>query len=146
MKRKKAQDVFNDSEFLLGTKTTFRKTFPEIKVITVEIEETGEGVYHSYQPLHFDKKSIGEFINCSNPLCYNGGFRIGRIICDMVSEKETDKEDSAFCQGNQGSPQGRKTYKKCLNCFDYKIHIKYRELKKLRKKKTVRKRKSKAAE
>lgn len=33
--RKKAQDIFIETNFMFGTKTTFEKAFPEIENITI---------------------------------------------------------------------------------------------------------------
>jgi len=125
--RKKAQDVFNETNFVFATKTTFEKAFPEIKNINVEVKETGNGTYNSSRTSHYSKEYIGEYVNCSNPACYNGGFRLGGIIREMVYKKETEREGSAMCQGNEGSPKGRKIYRKCWNDFSYKIQIEYIE-------------------
>jgi len=123
--RKKAQDVFNETNFVFATKTTFEKAFPQIKDISVEITESGVGVYHGHGTSHYNKHNLGEYINCSNSLCYNGGFSIGTIIREMVYKKEQEREGTAICQGNEGSPKGRRIYRKCLNLFTYKIYIDY---------------------
>lgn len=122
--RKKVQDVFNKTEFVFSTKTTFEKAFPQIKDISVVVTESGVGVYGN-DLSYYNKQHLGEYIKCSNSLCYNGGFSIGHIIRDMVHNKEVDKESSKLCQGNEGSPKGRRIYRKCLNIFKYKIHIDY---------------------
>jgi len=122
--RKKAQDIFNETNFVFATKTTFEKAFPEIKDINVEVKETGTGTYNS-RISHYNKESSSEYINCSNPICYNGGFKLGNIIREMVCKKETERQGSAMCQGSEGSPKGRKIYRKCWNGFSYKIQIEY---------------------
>jgi len=123
--RKKAQDVFNETNFVFATKTTFEKAFPEIEKISVEVTESGYGVYSNFRTSHYSNHNIAEYINCSNSSCYNGGFSIGTIIREMSYRKETEREGTAICQGNEGSPKGRRIYRKCLNSFEYKIHIVY---------------------
>lgn len=131
--RMKAQDVFNKTEFVFGKKTTFSEAFPEVKNITLEIEEDGKKpTYYSHLPDASVKKRVyrkdnfpGEFVNCSNPLCYNGGVRIGLIIDSMTSSKDTKYEKVFFCQGYEGSPKGRKRYRDCINRFKVKITIEY---------------------
>jgi hypothetical protein len=126
--RKKAQDVFNETDFLFQSKTTdFDKAIPGIEDILVDVTETGKGVYYSVYPSRYTKNNISEFINCSNRLCYNGGFRIADIIREMVYQKATNKEGSVGCQGKEGSPQGKRTYGSCYNKFKYKIQIKYKQ-------------------
>ena len=122
--RKKAQDIFNETNFVFSSKTTFEKAFPQIKDISVVVTEMGTGVRGNYSR-SYNKHYLSEYINCSNSLCYNGGFSIGSIIRDMVYKKEIDKEGSEMCQGNEGSPKGRRIYRKCVNIFKYKIHIDY---------------------
>lgn len=125
--RKKAQDVFNDTNFIFTQKTTFEKAFPEIENISVTVNETGEGPYRGSGTSQYGKTSIGEFINCKNTKCYNGGFNIGDVIRELVFKKETESEGTAFCQGYEGSPKGRKKYEDCENYFTYKVKIEYRK-------------------
>lgn len=123
--REKAQDVFNKSDFVFSSKTTFEKAFPNVEECTITVKESGHGAPSwNHGVSHY--KNPGEYLNCSNPLCYNGGFNIGSTIREMVSKKETAKEDSAICQGYEGSPKGRRKYRKCVNFFKYTIAIKYR--------------------
>jgi hypothetical protein len=123
-RRDKASDLFKYSVF--GTKVPFREAFPEIADIVVEINETGEGLHGGVSKRKLGPDSIGEFVNCSNPICYGGGFNLVDIIREMVSKKETEREDSRLCRGNEGSPKGRRIYRKCFNMFEIKINIKYR--------------------
>lgn len=134
---KKAQDVFNETNFVFATKTTFEKAFPEIKNINFEVRENGKGTYNNGRTSHYCKIDISEYVNCSNPICYNGGFSIGAIIREMVYKKETDREGSTMCQGNEGSPNGRKIYRKCWNDFSYKIQIEYYNKEELQDEKQV---------
>lgn len=125
--RKKAQDIFNETNFVFAQKTTFEKAFPQIKSISVEVAESGEGIYQGQRKSHYSSYNLAEYINCSNSACYNGGFSIGAVIREMVYKRETDKEGEAICQGNEGSPKGRRIYRKCLNNFSYKVHIDFVE-------------------
>jgi hypothetical protein len=119
--RKKAQDIFNESEFVFSRKVGFDEAFPEIDDITVEVTEDGHGVYKDINKRIYSKGSIGEFINCSNPLCYNGGFSIGSIIREMIRNNETLKEVSELCRGNEASPKGKRIYRKCVNFFHINV-------------------------
>lgn len=123
--RKKAQDVFNDTNFVFAEKTTFEKAFPTIREISIEVTESDNGMFRRSRTSHLNKHNIGEYANCSNPMCYNGGFNIGGAIREMVSKNEVEREGSDMCQGYEGSPKGRKRYRRCWNEFAYKIHIEY---------------------
>ena len=107
-------------------KATFAKAFPEIEQCIVEVQETGHGVSGWIQDDVRRYTNPGEYINCSNPVCYSGGIKLGRPIRDMVRARETETEGSKLCQGSERSTKGRRIYRKCTNFFKYKITIKYR--------------------
>ncbi len=124
-KRKKAQETFEESNFVLGQKTEFEAAYPEVEACLVAVEEFGLGVHawEKGQPRGY--RNPGEYIDCHNPLC-NGGFQIGSIISEMVRKRETSKEGVAYCCGQEGSPKGRRVYGRCKNSFQYKVTITYK--------------------
>jgi hypothetical protein len=124
--RKKASDVFRDSNFLLSKKVSFEEAFPEIKDISIEVTEKGKGVMPEFNTMIYSN-NIGEFINCSNDVCYNGGFSIGEIIREMIASGQSELDTTKKCQGYEGSPKGRKRYRSCLNYFKIKVSIIYKE-------------------
>ena len=123
--RKKASDVFNESNLMLGPKVGFDEAFPEIEDVTVEVKENGEGVHGSGSRI-YRKGQFGEYIDCSNPLCYNGGFSIGSILREMVRNRQTELEESRKCQGYEGSPRGRCVYRDCWNSFEIRVSVKFK--------------------
>jgi len=126
-RRKKASDLWKEREPVFGEKVTFKKAFPEIKSIRVEVEERGYTGRYDDEPFFraYDESSLSEYIDCSNPLCYGGGFSIGRIIRDMVGEKKTHNETIEVCQGYEGSPKGRVEHRPCINSFNVVVDIEY---------------------
>ena len=122
-RRQKASDVFRGANLLLGRKVTFAEAFPEVANMTVQVTETIAG--SGGTPQRFGIGSVGEYVDCTNPLCYNGGFRIGGVIRDMVSKRETSREGSDLCQGYEGSPKGRKNYGPCDRYFKWVISLQY---------------------
>lgn len=125
-KHMKASDVFNSHQPFYGEKSTFAKAFPTIEKLTVEVTEVpshfspgGKSVY--------DEKSVGEFVNCTNTQCYNGGFKLGSIVREMVHVKQAEWSGSKRCQGYEGSPKGRKRYRSCWHDFEISIAITYRD-------------------
>lgn len=126
--RKKAGDLLRESIPLFGRKTTFAEAYPQIEDIEVEVEETGRGVESWSRSRRYAKEYLpGEFVNCSNPMCYGGGGQLGLYLHGMVSGKKTELEESALCSGNEGSFQGRRVYRKCLNLFRLKIKVTYKD-------------------
>lgn len=127
--RKKASDVFRESKYLFVKKVPFKEAFPEITDLEIRCKETGNLRYsfeNERQHYYSIENEPGEYIDCSNPFCYNGGFSIGRIIRGMVRNRETKQEGSEICQGYEGSPKGRRKYRDCLNFFQYTVIIKYK--------------------
>lgn len=123
----KASDLFRDSTPVIGSKGMLGDVYPEIKDITVEVHESGDGVDSWNKDRTYDKNYFpGEFVDCSNPSCYGGGFQLGSYLAQMVRERQTDLEDAKTCRGNEGSPKGRRIYRSCLNTFKFKIKIKYK--------------------
>ncbi len=132
----KASEVFRNSEHFfsnLSSKVTFSEAFPEINDIKVEVIETSEPKtnemlkeekYQKNKVIY--EKLIGEFIDCSNKFCYNGGFSIGEIIREMVSIKQTLIEGHLKCQGYEGSAKGKRRYRSCVHCFYFHVEIKYK--------------------
>jgi hypothetical protein len=126
-KRQKASDVFAETNFFLGEKVGFEAAFPQIEDLIVEVEEKGDGVPWDGKQYRYGKTTGGEYVNCSNPRCYNGGFHLGGIIRSMISQKQTNLETSTICQGQEGSPKGRRIYQECMNYFKIKVSITYKQ-------------------
>lgn len=124
--RKKASDIFRETNFVFSKKGPFKEAFPEIESATVEFSEKGQGVFRGSGPSVRTEKNLGEFIDCHNPVCYDGGFNIGEILRDMTARRETERSVQRTCQGYEGSPKGKKKYRGCLNSFDVKVSIRYK--------------------
>jgi len=124
--RKKASDVFRDTNYMFSKKVSFNEAFPEIEELKAVVVESGEGV-RDWNRERYYSKGTGEYINCSNYLCYNGGFSIGNILREMVRTGETHTKKSQICQGYEGSPKGRRKYRDCMNFFTITIDITYKK-------------------
>ena len=124
-KRQKASDVFRETDFFIAKKSGFDEAFPEIASLSGKVEEDGDGVSSLLRVRHLSK-GTGEFFDCSNPRCYNGGFSLGSILRSMVASGATHKEDTLFCQGYEGSPKGRRRYRDCMNSFRVAVNVEYR--------------------
>ncbi len=129
----KASDVFWEQKHFFEPTDDFEKAFPQIADIEVCIEERGElGPF--FDPRHPTNLSVyrrgnlgrlGEFVDCSNPRCYNGGFRFGDILRLLSYKREEEYEATEFCQGYEGSPKGRVKHGPCDNRFDLRIRLKF---------------------
>lgn len=129
-KRMKASDVFQKTEFLLSKKVSFGEAFPEIEDLTVEVEEISDLVWgapaQGGKRVYCKERFPGEYVNCSNSRCYDGGFSLGGIIREMVARQATDNESMESCQGYEGSPKGRKRHRDCDHAFKIKVSITYK--------------------
>lgn len=132
----KASVVFWSAERPFVSPTNdFHKAFPEIADFEIRVEERGElGPF--FDPEHPTNVSVfrpdnagraGEFIDCRNPRCYNGGFQLGGILRNLVYARTEEYETTEFCQGYEGSPKGRVKHGPCDNRFYLKIRLKFRD-------------------
>ena len=124
--RQKAPDVFRGAEFLFSEKTSsFEKAFPQILELTVKIEErNGNG--HPCRAYGINRTNVSEYIDCSNPLCYNGGISVGQILRNMAWTKAIrHEEEYRRCQGYEGSPKGRRRYGPCSQSFRIVAEVTY---------------------
>ncbi len=124
--RKKAMDIFNESNPVFAKKTTFEGAFPSIEDVKILVKESGNGVYGGALSYTLSKSTASEYVNCSNPLCYRGGFSIGSMLREAIMHNQTHIEKSGICQGNEASPKGKRIYRKCLNFFTVVIDITYK--------------------
>jgi len=125
-RRQKASDVFRESNFLLARKVTFAEAFPEIETLRVEVQESPRYARYGGEPATYTQDTIGEYVDCSNRLCWNGGASVGSVIRGMTHERKTEESVQRSCQGREGSPKGRRQYGICGNFFKVKVQIKYR--------------------
>jgi hypothetical protein len=126
--RMKASDVFRETAYVFSKKVPFEEAFPEIKDFRIEVQTLSEGSkFVDYISVYTMQNKPGEYIDCRNPLCYNGGFSIGQILREMVRKKQSDYEGSALCQGYEGSPKGRRQYRSCTSHWKVKVHVNYKE-------------------
>ncbi len=140
--RKKPPDTSPETNDLFSNKVSFNEAISETEDIFIEAKEfesslrkpeydieweKAMGSYSSYPRVHrYSKNHLpGENINCSNALCFNGGFSIASIVKTMISKKETFKEGKEHCKGYEGSPKGKRKYRDCTHQFEYKVTIKY---------------------
>jgi len=125
--REKASDVFRNTDFLFSKKGTFAESFPMIEDIKVIVKRGGHyGVSEWNKEEHYGT-NVGEYVDCSNPTCYNGGFSVGNFVRMMIASEQTHFEKEYIsCQGYEGSPKGKRRYRSCTNHFAVVIDIKYK--------------------
>jgi hypothetical protein len=125
-RRPKASELFQSRPNVFNKLgRSFENAFPSIDDVTVELTETGAGRWNGVSR-KLGKAALGEFIDCHNPLCYNGGFSVRQILREMISENKTELETTRLCQGYEGSPGGQRIYRPCVNHFNIQVRLKYK--------------------
>jgi hypothetical protein len=126
-KRQKASEVFANTNWAFRAPGTFEQAFPNISDCRIEVTFDGRNPLGGPDVRIYNRDNAREFIDCTNPLCYNGGFSLGDLLRRAESEGKTDVEDGyMFCQGYEGSPKGRRNYGPCGASVKVKGTIAYR--------------------
>lgn len=124
--RKKASDIFRETEYVFSQKASFKDAFPNIKNLEIRAKEVGGGPGRMPPTSVYDMQRLpGEYIDCSNPICYGGGFSIGGILREMTREGKTDYNGTKVCKGYEGSPKGRKRYRSCSTFWEVEVNLEY---------------------
>lgn len=120
--RKKASDVFRESNYPFAKKVTLGEAFPMIADIQVQAKEID---YGNVVAAHW---SGGKFVDCTNPLCFNGGFSVQSCVRAMVNDGAIREKFTGLCQGYEGSPKGRRKTRACMHAFEVEIEIEYKDV------------------
>jgi hypothetical protein len=127
-KRQKASDVFRDATYVFSRKVPFEEAFPQIDDLRVQVRESSIGRTEPIRTSTYTTVNPpGEFVDCSNPLCYNGGVSVGSVIHAAVRDRKTECTETHGCQGYEGSPKGQRRYRSCLHTFEVTVNIRYKE-------------------
>ncbi len=100
-----------------------RQIFPGIASLDLTIRQDTSGYYlqHDWQrEQRFTKANIPIHFACANSRCQQGGLNLQRIV--LFSEPG---EFSLSCQGQEGSPKGRRPGNPCDNQFNITLSITY---------------------
>jgi hypothetical protein len=91
-KRDNLSDHFAKGRLLFNKKgASFADVFPTIASVNVIVEIDYRDIRgrRLKETTQFDASNLpGQFINCSNPGCSDGGFSIGEVLRKMVIEKQ----------------------------------------------------------
>jgi len=125
-RRQKASDVFRQSTPFFGGKVPFSQAFPQLEKAEVHVKTFDQWLGQT-KTWFRNQDYLGEFFDCDNHLCYNGGFNIGEVLRAMVRERQEELSGTASCQGYEGSPKGRRKYGRCFRRFEYTVKLTYKE-------------------
>jgi hypothetical protein len=119
-------------ELLGGTTSSFGNAFPDLEEALIQYHETGDGVetVRGFPPpgTYTNPHRVPEQrMRCSNDRCKRGGFDIEYEIRSMVYGKATDREFVLHCEGDEGSPKGRKKGERCMDMLHVRLKLKYKD-------------------
>jgi len=125
-----ASDISQNTGFMFSERGSFAEAFPSIEDIQVVVRRS---VNHNIAGLsteeHYERyrKNVEEYIDCTNPMCCNGGLSIGNLIQKMIASNQTNlQKDYIPCSGYEGSGDGIGRHHRCINYFGVRIAIKYK--------------------
>lgn len=127
-KRPKASELFAKEDNLVfrGKKVPFAEAFPNIVDFQIEVKRPREGTRGKIETLTYNPRNPpGEYVDCTNEICYGGGFSLGKILREMVERRETERKTSEICKGNKASPKGHRKYGVCTTLFEVQISLEY---------------------
>jgi hypothetical protein len=118
---------------VLGGTSTFDKAFPDLAEALIQYYEIGDGIEGSrgFPPpgTYTNPHQVTEpRMRCSNKRCKRGGYDIEQEIRNMTYGKVTDREFILRCEGDEGSPGGRKKGNSCMNMLHVRLKLKYKDV------------------
>lgn len=113
--------------FLGGEPTTFKNVYPKIESLTAEVFQHGDVEREHQKHQTFNESNVPADIPCGNPRCRQGGFSMQRLIDFVVCSDKTEHEDTMHCEGQEGSPKGRRKGDPCMNYIKVKITLRPKE-------------------
>jgi hypothetical protein len=104
----------------------FDRRYPTVASATVRVSEMSGGPERVFR-----KREIGTYVDCVEPLCDGGGFRIDRLLDEMVAKGERTREEMATCIGQQrASGRGKRPGRvlgHCTRIYRVDIELKLRK-------------------
>jgi len=114
---------------LLGTTSKFSEAYPEIDTAKITVNTDLFGSHErnkDYRLTHFNERHMSSKIDCPNPMCKRGGVDIDSFLRSMVVQGKTELSEKISCNGDEGSPQGRRRGRRCDNFFEIRAEITYK--------------------
>lgn len=90
--RKKASDIFRETDYAFSKKVPFLEAFPELEDFRIDVRESSDRIWggQARSRVYTKADPPGEFVDCSNSVCYGGGVSIGEIPRFMIDQGKTE--------------------------------------------------------
>jgi len=111
----------------LGTVSSFREAYSEVKTLRLEGKQRGELARESQSAVNYTESDLPQIIPCANPRCQQGGYDLFTSLSTVTHNRGTSYERELFCNGHEGSPQGRRRGDPCCNALKFSLALTYNE-------------------
>jgi len=105
----------------LGETTDREKAFPDIEALELVVRQDPFEHYARspwQRESRYTKASVPRRQSCLNPRCQQGGLDLQQIVTFYSSG-----DHRFYCNGHEGSPQGRRKGDPCDNRFDVTLTV-----------------------
>jgi hypothetical protein len=107
--------------------SSFRTAFPDLSDALIdwrerrgpEDERPGEPRKAGFRRGNFTQGMLP----CSNPNCYVGGYQIDRLIAEMLTTGEMEREGMMLCSGRELAEEARRGPVRCPYRIDYRVTL-----------------------
>jgi hypothetical protein len=99
-------------------------TLDHLEKIRISIREKGSNA-EPFELRIIHKDAMREYVDCNNPLCFNGGFSLGDILREMVAGRQEDFIGTSFCTGQEGNPEEPGPHPSCATRFEIEASIRF---------------------
>jgi hypothetical protein len=108
----------------LGPRVSFASAYPTVTRAVVRFTETDFGNDPKTRLHDF---ADGPRATCGNPRCQRGGYDFGWLLSEMVREGLENKAVEMSCEGDEGSPKGKRKGAGCLMSMKGTITVDYKK-------------------
>jgi hypothetical protein len=115
MPRRSSEPNSRVRPLLAGTPTTLRKAHPGIRRIDVHAVQEGDVGWNWQRDQRFADDGVPTRIDCGNKRCRRGGYDLSGIVSSLAYTRHEHSEFSIRCEGDEGSPGGRRRGDPCTN-------------------------------
>lgn len=121
------QDEMMESRPFIGTPSSFREAYPDVKSVRFDGQERGDlASGFAERAVHYTESDLPGNIPCGNPRCVQGGYDLNATMMTLTENQDSSYEIDWFCNGHEGTPKGRRIGDPCMNSIVAKLTISYR--------------------
>ena len=109
---------------LFGSSDKFESEFPTIEDAVIRF--TGSDFGNSPRTGVWSLRNNGPVMSCGNPRCQRGGYNLAGEVHNMIYAGTNEREIRLSCNGDEGSPKGRRPGRECLQRLEAKFTLKFK--------------------